>query len=74
VPQSDSLQTLLWNAHRTLAFIFFALILLHLVAGLFHALVRRDGVSQSMTAGSTRDGDAVTAMEIWVNNVGIGSP
>jgi cytochrome b561 len=63
VPQSDSLHTLLWNAHRTLAFVFFALILLHLAAGLFHALVRRDGVFQSMTAGSTRQGDAVRAAE-----------
>ena len=58
VPQSDSLHTLLWNAHRALAFVFFALILLHLAGGLFHALVRRDGVFQAMTAGSTRDGAA----------------
>ena len=63
VPQSDSLHTILWNAHRTLAFVFFALILLHLAAGLFHALVRRDGVFQAMTAGRTRDADAVTAAE-----------
>lgn len=59
VPQSDALHTALWNAHRTLAFVFFALILLHLAAALFHALVRRDGVFQSMTAGATGDGDAV---------------
>ena len=56
VPQSDSLHTLLWNAHRALAIVFFALILLHLAGGLFHALVRRDGVFQAMTAGSTGDG------------------
>jgi len=43
LPQSDSLHTLLWNAHFYLAFVFFALILLHVAAGLFHALVRRDG-------------------------------
>ena len=62
-PQSDSLHTALWNAHRTLAFVFFALILVHLAAGLFHALVRRDGVFQAMTAGPTRDADEATAAE-----------
>ena len=56
VPQSDSFHTLLWNAHRALAFVFFALILLHLAAGLFHALIRRDGVFQAMTDGPTRQG------------------
>ena len=44
LPQSDRLHTLLWNAHVYLGFAFFALVLLHLVAGLFHALIRRDGV------------------------------
>lgn len=53
LPQDDALHTALWNAHRTLALAFFALILLHLAAGLFHALVRRDGVFQAMTAGRT---------------------
>jgi cytochrome b561 len=48
LPQSDSLHTLLWDAHFYLAFIFFALILMHLAAALFHALVRRDGVFESM--------------------------
>jgi cytochrome b561 len=48
VPQSDRLHTLFWNAHQLLAFAFFALILLHLAAALFHALVRRDGVFRSM--------------------------
>ena len=47
-PQSDALHTLLWNAHFYLAFAFFALVLLHLAAALFHALVRRDGVFESM--------------------------
>ena len=51
LPQSDGLHTLLWNAHRLLAFAFFALILLHIAAALFHALVRRDGVFEAMTAG-----------------------
>ncbi len=48
LPQSDSLHALLWNAHFYLAFAFFALVLLHLAAALFHALVRRDGVFHSM--------------------------
>ena len=50
LPQSDKLHTLLWNAHFYLAFAFFALILLHLAAALFHALVRRDGVFESMAS------------------------
>jgi cytochrome b561 len=48
LPQSDFLHTLLWNAHFYLAFAFFALILLHVAAALFHALIRRDGVFESM--------------------------
>ena len=55
VPQSDGLHTLLWNAHFYLAFAFFALILLHAAAGLFHALVRRDGVFDAMAPWSTRE-------------------
>ena len=46
--QSETLHSLLWNAHRTLAFAFFALILLHVGAALFHALIRRDGVFEAM--------------------------
>ncbi len=49
LPQSDFLHTLLWAAHRWLAFAFFALILLHVAAALFHALVRRDGVFEAMS-------------------------
>jgi cytochrome b561 len=48
LPLSDSLHTLLWNAHYYLAFIFFAVILMHLAAALFHGLVRRDGVFETM--------------------------
>ena len=55
VPQSDSLHTLLWNAHFYLAFLFFALFLMHFAAALFHALVRRDGVFESMASVSNRD-------------------
>jgi cytochrome b561 len=52
LPQSDSLHTLLWDAHFFLAFAFFALILLHVAAALFHALVRRDGVFEAMASVS----------------------
>jgi cytochrome b561 len=55
LPQSAGLHTLLWNAHFYLAFAFFALVLLHLAAALFHALVRRDGVFESMASVSSRD-------------------
>jgi cytochrome b561 len=48
LPHSDGLHTLLWNAHFYLAFAFFAVILLHVAAALFHALVRRDGVFDAM--------------------------
>ena len=48
LPQSDRLHALLWGAHFYLAFAFFALILLHVAAALFHALVRRDGVFEAM--------------------------
>src|SRR3954451_3624370 len=44
LPQSDRVHTLLWNAHFYLGFAFFALVLLHLAAALFHRLIRRDGV------------------------------
>ena len=56
LPPSASLHALLWAAHQFLGLAFFALILLHLAAGLFHALVRRDGVFQSMTSGDARPG------------------
>jgi cytochrome b561 len=56
VPQSDSLHAVLWNAHQILGFAFFALILLHLAAALFHALIRRDGVFASMAPVRTRPG------------------
>jgi cytochrome b561 len=58
LPQSDSLHALLWSAHFYLAFAFFALILLHVAAALFHALVRRDGVFEAMASVSTYEGVA----------------
>ncbi|WP_233272770.1 cytochrome b [Paraburkholderia acidisoli] len=47
-PPSNALHTLLWNAHRFLAILFFFLIVMHFSAALFHALVRRDGVFEAM--------------------------
>jgi cytochrome b561 len=55
LPHSDGLHTLLWNAHFYLAFAFFALILLHVAAALFHVLVRRDGVFDAMAPVPTHD-------------------
>lgn len=60
LPRSDSLHTLLWNAHFYLAFAFFALILLHVAAALLHALARRDGVFEAMASVSAHDGVAPT--------------
>jgi len=55
LPQSDTLHAWLWQAHVYLAFAFFALVLMHVAAALFHALVRRDGVFESMTSGASRN-------------------
>jgi len=37
------------KAHGYLAYLLFLTVLLHLAAALFHGLIRRDGVLQSMT-------------------------
>jgi cytochrome b561 len=42
------LHTMLWRAHHYLALAFFALILMHVAAALFHKLVRHDGVFEAM--------------------------
>ena len=55
LPLSPSLHTLLWHAHFYLAFAFFALILLHVSAILFHRLVRHDGVFETMAPFLRRD-------------------
>jgi cytochrome b561 len=60
LPLDRSLHTLLWDAHFYLAFLFFALILMHLAAGLFHALVRRDGVFDAMGPALTHEEVAPT--------------
>jgi len=51
LPQSARLHALLWCAHFYLAFAFFVLVVMHLAAALFHGLVRRDGVLQTMLLG-----------------------
>lgn len=48
LPQSDFLHSMLWDAHFYLGFAFFALVLMHAAAALFHALVLRDNVFPSM--------------------------
>jgi cytochrome b561 len=60
LPLDPSLHTLLWNAHFYLAFLFFALILMHLAAVLFHGLIRRDGVFDAMGPHLTHDEIAPT--------------
>jgi cytochrome b561 len=47
-PQSDGLHSVLWLGHVVLGLSFYAVILLHVAAALFHALVRRDGVFEAM--------------------------
>jgi cytochrome b561 len=61
LPQSDRLHSLLWSAHFYLAFVFFGVILLHIVAALFHALVRRDGVFEAMTLAFVTTHDKVAS-------------
>jgi cytochrome b561 len=55
LPLSPTLHTALWNAHFYLAFLFFAVILMHVAAAMFHALIRRDGVFDAMGPALTHD-------------------
>ncbi|HTT82527.1 MAG TPA: cytochrome b [Rhizomicrobium sp.] len=50
MPHDDTLHAILRSAHTWLAWLLFATILLHVAAALFHALIRRDGVFQSMAS------------------------
>ncbi|QWF17340.1 cytochrome b [Lysobacter capsici] len=47
-PSDPSVFALLRWLHRTLAYLLFATVLLHLAAALYHGLIRRDGVLRSM--------------------------
>lgn len=51
LPHNLHYYELLRSAHTAVALAFYALILGHLGAALFHGMVRRDGVLRSMTAG-----------------------
>jgi cytochrome b561 len=55
LPINPALHTLLWRAHYYLAFAFFALILMHVAAILFHKLVRNDGVFETMAPTLTHN-------------------
>jgi cytochrome b561 len=55
LPVSNSLHTFLWHAHYFLAFAFFALIMLHFAAMLFHKLIRNDGIFETMAPVLTHD-------------------
>jgi hypothetical protein len=55
LPQSDSLHTALWNAHFYLAFVFFALILMHVAARSSMGSSGGDGVFDTMGPALTRD-------------------
>lgn len=48
LPHDNALQAVLRRAHHWLGLVFFATILLHIAAALFHGLSRRDGVFSSM--------------------------
>ncbi|HTW28290.1 MAG TPA: cytochrome b [Acetobacteraceae bacterium] len=58
MPHDDALYTVLREAHFALAFVLFAVVLLHLAAALFHALIRRDGVFTSMAPWPSHRGPA----------------
>jgi cytochrome b561 len=48
LPADPALHATLRIWHTYLALAFFALVMMHLAAALFHALVRKDGVFRSM--------------------------
>jgi cytochrome b561 len=48
LPMDGAMHGVLRQAHTWLALVLFALVLAHLAAALFHALIRRDGVFESM--------------------------
>jgi cytochrome b561 len=64
LPHDDQLYAILRMTHTVLAYLFFAAILLHVAAALFHALIRRDGVFRAMAGSGLGTNDA------WVSNLG----
>ena len=55
LPHDDQLYAFLRTTHTVLAYMFFATILLHVAAGLFHGLIRRDGVFRAMAGIGPRN-------------------
>jgi cytochrome b561 len=55
LPHDDWLHAILLTTHIVLAYMFFAIILLHVAAALFHALIRRDGVFRAMAGIGPRN-------------------
>jgi cytochrome b561 len=55
LPHDDQLHAILLTTHIVLAYMFFAIILLHVAAALFHALIRRDGLFRSMAGIGPRN-------------------
>jgi cytochrome b561 len=55
LPHDDQLHANLLMTHIVLAYIFFATILMHVGAALFHALIRRDGVFRAMAGIGPRN-------------------
>jgi cytochrome b561 len=50
LPHDLTLYAWLREAHTYLAYLFFATFLVHFAAALFHGLIRRDGVLESMAS------------------------
>jgi cytochrome b561 len=55
LPHDDQLHAILRMTHTVLAYVFFATILLHVAAALFHALIRRDAVFRAMAGIGPRN-------------------
>jgi cytochrome b561 len=55
LPHDDQLHAILRMTHTVLAYVFFATILLHVAAALFHVLIRRDGVFRAMVRSGPRN-------------------
>jgi cytochrome b561 len=55
LPHDDALYAVLRRSHTLLAYLFFAVILMHFAAALYHALVRRDGVFETMAGLRAED-------------------
>jgi cytochrome b561 len=55
LPHNDQSYAILRATHTVLAYMFFATILLHVAAALFHALIRGDGVFRAMAGIGPRN-------------------